>query len=91
MPQANADLSDLEKDRSAAKRLKGVRQALGGLERDPRHPGLHTHSYSQLFGPNGQKVYEAYAETRTPDAFRIFWCYGPNKDEITIVAIVAHP
>jgi hypothetical protein len=90
-PQASADLSHLEKDQSATKRLKAVRKALGWLERDPRHPSLHTHSYSQLSGPEGEKVYEAYAENKTPAAFRIFWCYGPNKDEITIVAIVPHP
>ena|SRR5438128_10613022 len=90
-PQANEDLSDLEKDQSAAKRLKAVRKALGWLERSPRHPGLHTHPYSQLSGPNGEKVYEAYAENRTPAAFRIFWCYGPVAGEITIVAISPHP
>ena len=89
--QAKADLADLEIDASAAKRLKAVRKTLGWLERNPRHPSLHTHAYSELSGPNGEKVYEAYAENRTPAAFRIFWCYGPNSGEITIVAITAHP
>ena len=89
--QADADLSDLQKDPSASKRLKAVRKALGWLERNPRHPSLHTHSYSQLSGPKGEKVYEAYAENRTPAAFRIFWCYGPGNSEITILAITPHP
>ena len=89
--QASADLADLELDASAVKRLKAVRKTLGWLERDPRHPSLHTHSYSQLSGPNGEKVYEAYAENRTPAAYRIFWCYGPNNGEITILAITPHP
>jgi len=89
--QASADLANLEADASAAKRLKAVRKTLGWLERNPRHPSLHTHSYSQLAGSKGEKVYEAYAENRTPAAFRIFWCYGPNSGEITIIAITAHP
>jgi hypothetical protein len=89
--QASDDLANLEADASAAKRLKAVRKTLGWLERNPRHPSLHTHSYSQLAGPKGEKVYEAYAENRTPAAFRVFWCYGPNGGEITIIAITAHP
>jgi hypothetical protein len=89
--QAAAGLADLESDASAAKRLKAVRKTLGWLERNPRHPSLHTHPYSQLAGPKGEKVYEAYAENRTPAAFRIFWCYGPNSAEITIIAITPHP
>lgn len=89
--QASADLANLESDGSAAKRLKAVRKTLGWLERNPRNPSLHTHSYSQLVGPKGEKVYEAYAENRTPAAFRVFWCYGPNGSEITIIAITPHP
>jgi hypothetical protein len=91
-PQAEADLTDLEFDPSAAKRLKAVRKALGWLQRNPRHPSLNTHHYSQLSGPNGEKVYEAYAQNRTPAAFRIFWCYTLKAaGEITIIAITPHP
>ena len=89
--QADLSLSSLESDASAAKRLKAVRKTLGWLERDPRHQSLHTHAYSRLAGPKGEKVYEAYAENRMPAAFRVFWCYGPNSGEITLVAITPHP
>ena len=27
----------------------------------------------------------------THAAYRIFWYYGPNKEEITILAITEHP
>ena len=27
----------------------------------------------------------------TPGACRTFWCYGPAKREITIIAITPHP
>jgi len=64
---------------------------LGLLQTNPRHPGLKTHEYTTLKGPNDEKVFEAYAENKTPAAFRIFWYYGPKKSEITIVAITSHP
>jgi hypothetical protein len=83
--------AELEKDRGQQKRLKAVNKTLGQLQINPRHPGLNTHEYTSLSGPNDEKVFEAYAENRTPAAFRVFWCYGPKKDEITIVAITAHP
>lgn len=34
---------------------------------------------------------EAYAENKTPAAYRIFWHYGPGQDEITVIAIIPHP
>jgi hypothetical protein len=36
-------------------------------------------------------MFEAYAQNDTPGAYRIMWCYGPGKGEITIVAITPHP
>ncbi|MCH2547738.1 MAG: hypothetical protein MK052_09040 [Alphaproteobacteria bacterium] len=44
-----------------------------------------------FFGSNSKEVFEAYAENKTPGAYRIFWFYGPDKKEITIVAITPHP
>ncbi|MEX0914456.1 MAG: hypothetical protein WD397_04640 [Wenzhouxiangellaceae bacterium] len=89
--QAEADLKSLEDDNSLLKRLKAVRKALGYLETNPRHPGLSTHKYASLSGPHGEDVFEAYAENKTPAAYRIFWFYGPEKQEITVIAITPHP
>ena len=89
--QAEADLKSLEDDNSLLKRLKAVRKALGYLETNPRHPGLGTHKYESLSGPRGEDIFEAYAENKTPAADRIFWFYGPEKKEITIIAITPHP
>jgi len=89
--QADADFTALEADAGLAKRLKAVRKALGLLETNPRHPGLNTHKFSSLKGPGGEEVFEAYAENKTPAAWRIFWYYGPNKKQITILAITPHP
>ncbi len=89
--QADADLDSLETDASLAKRLKAVRKALALLETNPRHPGLKTHKFSSLKGPGGEEVFEAYAENKTPAAWRVFWYYGPDKKQITILAITPHP
>jgi hypothetical protein len=88
---ASADLDLLEQDHGLSKRLKAVRKALGYLETNPRHPSLNTHKYSSLSGPNGEEIFEAYAENNTPAAYRIFWHYGPGKKVITILAITEHP
>ncbi len=89
--EAAENLLMLEKDSGLKKRLKAVRKALGFLERNPRHPSLKTHKFSSLIGPDGREVFEAYAESRTPAAYRIFWSYGPGTQQITIIAITAHP
>jgi len=73
--------------------FKQVAKAVRQLAADPRHNSLNTHEYDSLphpFDPSG-KVFEAYAQNKTPGAYRIFWCYGPEKGEITIVAITPHP
>jgi len=90
-PEADANLTELERDPSRKKRLKAVRKALGLLEQNPRHPGLQTHEYSSLSGAKGEKVFEAYAENKTPAAYRIFWHYGPEPGDITVIAITPHP
>lgn len=89
--EASENITTLEQDAGRKKRLKAVRKALAFLETDPRHPSLNTHKFSSLTGPNGQEVFEAYAESKTPAAYRIFWFYGPDKREITIIAITPHP
>lgn len=89
--QASNDYDELEKNNHLKKRFKAVRKALGYLETNPKHPSLNTHKYSAIQGPNGEEIFEAYAENKTPAAYRIFWFYGPNKKQITIVAITAHP
>jgi len=88
---ARATLEQLERDAGLAKRLNAVRKTLARLESNPRHPGLQSHKFQSLVGPNGEDVFEAYAEQSTSAAYRVFWCYGPEKGQITIVAITPHP
>lgn len=90
-PEADQNLNYLKANKSLKKRYKAVVKALKFLADNPRHPGLQTHPFESLFGPNGEKVFEAYAEQNTPAAYRIFWFYGPSKGVITVFAITPHP
>ena len=89
--EAEAQLKQLRKEKALLKRFKAVSKCLRLMAENPRHPGLNTHEYSSLSGKNGEKVFEAYAENKTPGACRVFWHTGPGKNEITIVAITPHP
>lgn len=61
------------------------------LRSDPRHPGLHTHEIEQLSRRYGLKVLQSYIENNKPSAGRLFWVYGPEKGDITIIGIEPHP
>lgn len=73
--------------------FKQVVKCIDLLSSNPRHPGLNTHEFHSLanpYDPRG-KVFEAYVQNRTPGAYRLFWCYGPDKRDITLLAITPHP
>lgn len=88
-PRADRELDILKK--SQPKKYKKVLKTLALMQANLRHPSLKTHEYFGLDGPSGAKVFEAYVENKTPGAYRVFWCYGPDKAEITILAITPHP
>ena len=90
---ADAELKRLEGLPGEAGRVKQIKKALGNLARNSSHPSLQTHKFSGLPNPYNpdQPVFEAYAQQHTPGASRIIWCYGPERRQITILAIVAHP
>jgi hypothetical protein len=88
---ARATYELLQRHAAYEKRYKAVKKTLTFLAKNPRHNSLQTHEYESLKGPNGEKVFEAYAEQKTPAAYRVFWYYGPAKGVITIVAITPHP
>jgi len=90
-PKADEQLKRLEANYSLKRILKDVRKTLGFMEVNLRHPSLNTHEYKSLKGPNGEKIFEAYAQQKTSSAYRILWHYGPGKKEITIIAVIPHP
>ena len=73
--------------------FKQVYKTVTLLAANPKHPGLQPHAYHSLPHPYDptQKVFEAYVQNRTPSAYRVFWCYGRGKRQITLIAITPHP
>lgn len=97
--EARRVFSSLKGDPSQKTHYKAVKKAIGLLARNPRYQSLQTHEFKSLNGPNGENVFEAYAEQNTPNAYRLFWYYGPDDldaggtriAKITIFAITPHP
>lgn len=85
------NLKVLKEDKSKARILKDVVKTLEIMEKNLRHPSLNTHEYKGIKGPQGEKIFEAYAQNNTPGAYREFWYYGPGQNTITVVAIIPHP
>lgn len=96
--EGRANLAALESTPAKAGVLKQVRKTLGLMEINLRHPSLATHRYESVAGPNGEEVFEAYAQNQTPGAYRVFFVYGPDRTEgkkripvLTVIAITPHP
>ena len=66
-------------------------KALRLLSQDPFYPGLHTHEIEPLTRRYGVKVWQSYLENKTSRAMRMYWVYGPNRQDITIIGLEPHP
>ena len=66
-------------------------KALKLLSADPFYPSLHTHEIPDLTRRYGQKVWQSYLENRTSRAMRMYWVYGPEQKDITIIGLEPHP
>lgn len=73
------------------KLFKLLAKAIRFLASNPRHPGLNSHEIVALSKRYGMKVFQSYLENKTPSAGRIYWVYGPNQKEITIIGLEPHP
>ena len=71
--------------------FKKLIKAFRLLESDPRSNSLQTHEIDALSKKYGFKVFQSYLENNVPAAGRIFWAYGQEKGQITILAIEPHP
>jgi hypothetical protein len=81
--------SRLEKDEE--KFFKKLVKALGFLGQNPRHAGLASHEIDDLTRKHGIKIFQSYLENNTPAAGRLFWAYGPDHGDITVLALEPHP
>ena len=95
MEQFWKDLRKKVKTGNANKNDKTLHKKLGKtmkmLSQNPRHPGLESHEISSLSKRYGMKVWESYLENNTPSAGRVFWVYGPDRRDITIIGLEPHP
>ena len=80
-----------ELDKEEQKFYRKLVKALGYLRENPRHNSLASHEIDALSRKCGFRVFQSYLENKTPAAGRIFWSYGPDQGDITILGIEAHP
>ena len=66
-------------------------KALGYLAANPRHNSLASHEIEELSRQHGFKIFQSYLENRTSAAGRIFWAYGPDRGDLTVLAVEPHP
>lgn len=66
-------------------------KALKILAENPKYPSLQTHEIQPLSKRYGMKVWQSYLENKTSDAMRMYWVYGPNQHDITIIGLEPHP
>lgn len=78
---------DANEERFFAKLVR----VMGYLAENPRHPSLRTHEIDVLTDRYGFKVFEAYLQNNAPAAGRLFWAYGPDRGDITIMGVEPHP
>ncbi len=78
-------------DKDKEKFFKKLVKALCYLAENPRHNSLASHEIDDLTRKYGIKIFQSYLENRTPAAGRMFWAYGPEKGDITVLAIEPHP
>lgn len=78
-------------DKNEEKFFKKFVKALRYLAANPRHNSLASHEIEDLTRKYGIKTFQSYLENKTPAAGRMFWAYGPDKGDITILAVEPHP
>jgi len=72
------------------KLFKQLIKTIKFLQNNPKHSGLQTHEIKPLSRRYGLQVWQSHLENNTPSAGRIFWVYGPNPNQITIIGIEPH-
>ena len=66
-------------------------KALKLLSQDPTYPSLQSHEIEPLTKRYGVKVWQSYLENNTSRAMRMYWVYGPDRQDITIIGLEPHP
>ena len=80
-----------ELSRSEKQLFKKLTKVLGYLRQNPRHPSLCSHDIDALSKRYGFKVWQSYLENNKPSAGRLYWTYGPDRKDISILGLEPHP
>ena len=78
-------------DKNEAILFKKLASCFKKLSLDPKYPGLVTHDIEALSKRYKRRVWQSYLENNKPAAGRVFWVYGPGKEDITIIGLEPHP
>lgn len=65
--------------------------ALKKIAENPLYQSLKSHEIDTLSRRYGMKVWESYLENKKSGAMRMFWVYGPEQQQITIIGLEPHP
>ncbi len=65
--------------------------ALKKISENPMYPSLKSHEIDVLSHRYGIKVWQSYLENKQSGAMRMFWVYGPEQQQITIIGLEPHP
>lgn len=65
--------------------------ALKKLASNPQYPSLNTHEILPLSKRYGMRVWQSYLENKKSGARRMYWVYGPDHSDITIIGLEPHP
>lgn len=79
-PEAESQLNKIKNSPA----YPGVVQALGLMQRDLRHPLLHTEECVELTHERGYKISKTFASP----GYQIVWYFSFKKNEITIITIL---
>ena len=89
------DLQEKYRNRTIKKReeqlYKKWGKALKLLATDPFYPSLQTHEIEPLSKRYGMKVWQSYLENKKSAEMRMYWVYGPEQKDITIIGLEPHP
>lgn len=66
-------------------------RAIKKLADNPQYPSLNTHEIPPLSKRYGIKVWQSYLENKKSGARRMYWVYGPEYNDITIIGLEPHP
>ncbi len=89
-PEALKQIQSFMEDSGKKGLQKQIKKALSNLQANPQHPSLHSHLMPQFDEIFGAKVYSSYVQNNTPQAYRILWAYGPEKKQLTVLALIPH-